>query len=153
MVQETPSPIDIPPKFSFYMNEISSLDLVTRRSLRKVEHLMVSQVSENFTLTHHWSFCWPVETHYRSKPSLMLLDFRCSNAHRAYSLVHFGALKVRLVSWLGLTSPRATQWTIANSLGFFPKDDSETCHHDFEPLCRGWLPLFNTPRDIIWMGT
>ena len=37
--------------------------------------------------------------------------------------------------------------------GHIPKDCSETCHYNFDPLRRRWLPLFGTPRGIIWMGT
>ena len=41
------------------------------------------------------------------------------------------------------------QWAIADGLGFIPKDDPETFHRNFDPLRRGWLPHFGTPRDII----
>ena len=45
------------------------------------------------------------------------------------------------------------QWAIAGGLGLIPKDGPETCHHNFDPLRRGWLPLFGTPRGIFWKGT
>ena len=41
----------------------------------------------------------------------------------------------------------------AVGLGFIPKDDSETCHHNFDPPRRGWLPCFGIPIGIIWIGT
>ena len=41
------------------------------------------------------------------------------------------------------------QWVIADSLEL----TSKTCHRNFEPLQRRWLPRFGNPRDIIWMGT
>ena len=34
-----------------------------------------------------------------------------------------------------------------------PKDDSETCNHNFNPPRRGWLSRFGTPRGIISMET
>ena len=42
---------------------------------------------------------------------------------------------------------------IADDLGFIPKKVPETCHRNFEPPRREWLPLFGTPSGIIWMGT
>ena len=45
------------------------------------------------------------------------------------------------------------KWAIADGLGFIPKDHPETCHRNFDPTRRRWLPRFDTPRDIIWMGT
>ena len=35
----------------------------------------------------------------------------------------------------------------------FPKDEPETCYRNFDPPWREWLPRFDTPRGIIWMGT
>ena len=34
------------------------------------------------------------------------------------------------------------QQVIADSLGFIPKDNPETCHRNFDPPQRGWLPRF-----------
>ena len=33
---------------------------------------------------------------------------------------------------------------IADGLGFIPEGDQETCHHNFDPPRRGWLPRFGT---------
>ena len=43
-------------------------------------------------------------------------------------------------------------WATADGLGFIPKDVPETCHCNFDPLRRGRLLRFSTPRGIIWMG-
>ena len=40
---------------------------------------------------------------------------------------------------------------IADGLGFIPEGDQETCHHNFDPPRRGWLPHFGTPEvQIEW---
>ena len=65
------------------------------------------------------------------------------------------------LSWLGLmtdyaalaTDFRATQGGIADGLGLIPKDGPETYYYNFDPQRRGWFHHFDTPRNIIWMGT
>ena len=52
-----------------------------------------------------------------------------------------------LIGWLvGFNVARATQWTITDGLGVIPKDDLETCHHNFDPPRRGWLPALVLPE-------
>ena len=41
---------------------------------------------------------------------------------------------------------RATLVGYSDGLGLVPKDDPETCHCNFDPPQRGWLPRFGTPR-------
>ena len=40
-------------------------------------------------------------------------------------------------------------WTIADGLGFIPKDDPETFHRNFDPPRRGLLPRYGTPQNIM----
>ena len=71
-------------------------------------------------------------------------------------LTKFGSAilgNVGIRKWLVGPRTKATQWTIADSLGLIPKDDPETCYHNFDLLRRGWFPRFCTPRGVIWRGT
>ena len=64
-------------------------------------------------------------------------------------------VKGKLISWLieFNVELELRLWVIADDLGFIPKDDPETCHHNFNLSRRGWLPHFGNPRGIIWIGT
>ena len=44
---------------------------------------------------------------------------------------------------------RHTRVTIADDQRLILKDDLETCHHNFDPPRRGWLPALVPPRSII----
>ena len=48
---------------------------------------------------------------------------------------------------LGLEQTRVVD--ISDGLGFIPKDDPETCRHNFDQPRKGWLYRFGTPKDII----
>ena len=60
-------------------------------------------------------------------------------------------------SWVGLVGfnvgVERRYWFFADGLEYIPKDGPETCHRNFYPPRRGWLPSFGTPRSIIWKGT
>lgn len=48
---------------------------------------------------------------------------------------------------------RNVQWTIGNGLSATPTGVPQTCHHNFCPSEKGWLPPpFGDPRSIVWAG-
>ena len=68
--------------------------------------------------------------------------------------MHINPKATFILGWVGwVLTTRVTQWAIADGLGHIPKDDPETCYHNFNPLWREWLPSFGTHRGVIWMGT
>ena len=63
--------------------------LVVRQPMTEAEHLIVTLINENNTLSYSWSFCRSVERHNHPKcwPRSVLLSFRYSNRNRTYWFV------------------------------------------------------------------
>ena len=62
----------------------------------------------------------------------MLASLRTSNSRSDWLTVINVALELH-------------KWAIGDGLGNITEDDPKTCHHNFDPPRRGWLPHFGSP--------
>ena len=106
------------PKFLWTLHFMSKYAEITRLQIQ-------------LHLDKNW--CWLDIGGYRPTGDAAMLHFPRIFRYLKY-LIFLG--------WIGWVwrRTRATRWAIANALEFIPEYNAETCHYNFDPPRRGWLP-------------
>ena len=86
-------------------------------------------------------------------PLTVSYTFLCSKKafpFHLFTICNRKTCKISRLSWVELSvfnvGLEQRYWAIADGLGFIPKDDLETCHRNFYPTRRGWLPALVSPE-------